>query len=111
VNEANVIRIDAEHFVRDLRECRLETLPVRMGADAKLQHAVRREPCDALLVSRHHGNAPAVVHGSAVRRLLTIDRDADSDAATVRLAVLLPHAPFRHVERGHGAPHRFRVIA
>ena len=40
---AHVLRIDAQHFVRDLGERGLQSLAVRVRADPQLQHAVGRQ--------------------------------------------------------------------
>src|SRR5690242_13715868 len=98
VNDPHAVRIDAERFVRHLRERRLETLTMRVRADANLERAVRREPRETLLVTWHHRNAPAVVNGRAVSGLLAVNRYADADSAAVRLTRLLPRAPLLEVE-------------
>ena len=97
--------------MRDLRERRLEPLAVRVRADAKLEHAVGRQARRALLVPRHHRNAPAVIDAGAVRGLLAEDREPHADAAAVRLAPPLPLAPLRNVERAHRAAQRLGVVA
>jgi hypothetical protein len=74
VHDLDPGHIDAEDFVGNLRKRGLQALAVRMHADAQFESAVRRDPRRGLLVSRHHGNAPAVVNRRSMRRLLAIDR-------------------------------------
>ena len=98
-------------FVCDLREGRLKALAVRLRADAKLQHAVGRQAREALLVSRHHGNAPAVVDRRAVGRLLAEDGEADADSPAIGLAFFLPRAHRRDVDQLRRAAHRLGIVA
>ena len=95
----------------DLRQRGFQALAVRVHADAQLQTAVGRQPRGRLLVSGHHRDAPAVIDRRAVRRLLAVDREADADPASVRLAAFLPRAHARDVDRRHRAAQRLRIVA
>ncbi len=89
VHETDAVVRNAEHGVGDLRQRRLQSLSVAVGADLQLQCTVRREAGVALLVPRHERNAPGRVHAGAVARLLGVHRKADADAAAVGLALPL----------------------
>ena len=101
MHDPDLGHIDAEDFVRDLRQRGLEALAVRMHADAQFESAVGRDPRRGLLVSRHHRNAPAIVDRRAMRRLLAIDRKSPTPMQpSVRLAPLLARPDGVDVDRG-----------
>ena len=80
-----------------------ECAPMRSSSTPS---GVRR--AQALLVPRHHRNAPAVIDRRAVRRLLAINRDADADTAAVRFTLLSgARAISRTSMRRDRAPHGF----
>ena len=85
--------------MRDLSQRRFEPLPMRMDADAQLEAAVRRHSRARLFAAGHHGDAPAGIDRRSMRRLLAIDREAETDAAPVRLAELLAGADRIGVDR------------
>ena len=97
--------------MRHLRQGRLHALPVRVDADPELEPAIGRHARRRLLVPRHHGNAPAGVDRGAVRALLAIDRKADADEASVRLAALLALANALEVDRRQRPAQRFGIVA
>src|SRR6476661_414083 len=111
MHDANSLGIDAEDLVRDLRERGLQALAVRVRADADLETAIRRQTGMTLLVPRHHRNTPAVIDARSMCRLLAVNREADTDAATIALTPLLPLAPVPEIERLDGATHGFRIVA
>ena len=111
MDEAHVRRVDAEDFIGHLCKCGLQALAVRLGTDAQFEHAIGRETRKALLVAGHHRNAPTVIHGSPVRTLLAINRDADTDFPSIGFADFLPIPPFGQIERGHRPAHRLGVVA
>ena len=92
MDQADVHRVDAEHLVGDLSERRLHPLAVAVGANAELQHAVRRQSRAGLFEPRHHRDAPTGVDRSAVGGLLAEDREPEAKAPAIRLAPLLPRA-------------------
>ena len=94
---------NAEDFMGDLGQRRFETLPMRMDPDAQFEAAVRRHSRARLLAARHHRNAPAGIDRRAMRGLLAIDREAEPDAAPVRLAFSLAGADRIGVDRLQGA--------
>src|SRR6516225_11016540 len=101
---------DAEEFMGDLGERRLQALSVRVHADPQLEPAIGREAGGRLLVPRHHWDSPAVIDRGAVRTLLAEDREPDAEPLR---SVGLRLAPADRVEpyRGNGAAQAFRVIA
>ena len=111
VHDLDLADVDAEDFVRDLRQRGLQALAVRLDADAQLKPAVGRQPRGRLLVARHHRDAPAVIDRGAVRGLLAIGRHADADQPAVGFAALLPRAHGIDVDRSDGAAQRFRIVA
>jgi hypothetical protein len=104
-------RIDAENFVRDLRQCRLHALAVRMHANPEFEPPVRCHSRGGLFVSRHHRNAPAGIDRGAVRGLFAIDGKANADQAPIGFPMALALAERCDVDCGDGAPHGFRIIA
>ena len=111
MHDVDLCDVYAEDLVCDLRKRRLETLAVRMHADAKLETTVGRDARARLLVPRHHGNAPAGIDRRAVRRLLAINRHADADQPAVGFSARLAFAYSRQVDRCDGAPQGFWIIA
>src|ERR1700744_548160 len=97
--------------MRDLCQCRLETLAVRMHADAQLESAVGRQARGRLLMTGDHRHAPARINGGAVRALLAINGKAEADQPAIRLAAFLPVPNSRQVERGDGTAQGLRIIA
>ena len=97
--------------MRDLGERRFETLPMRMDADAQLEAAVRRQTRARLFAAGHHGDAPAGIDRRPVRRLLAIDREAEPDAAPVRLAFSLGGRGPHRRRSSQGARQRLRIVA
>ena len=71
----NIGRSDAETFMRDLRQCRFQSLPDALNSGPDFQPAVGREPRKDLLIKR----APFAVGCRAVRRLFREHRDAEAD--------------------------------
>src|SRR6185369_2529176 len=111
-NQADILRIDPEHRMRDLRQRCLHALPMRVRADAQLQYAVGSEPRRALLVARYHRDAPAVVDRGSVRGLLAVDREADADSLLALLrAICLELANCGYVDHRCRAPDRLRIVA
>ena len=111
MRQPHLRHINAQHLIGDLRHCRFHALAVRVRANRQFQHAVGIEPCAALLVARHHRNAPAVIHAGAVRGLFAKNRKADADAAAVRFGGLLPGADFVETNRIARHLQHARVVA
>src|SRR6202042_2081876 len=63
------------------------------------------------LVPRHHGNAPTGVDRGAMRALLAIDRKANADEASIRLAAPLALANALEVGRIKSAAQGFGIVA
>src|ERR1700716_2910077 len=102
MDQRNLGGLDAEDFVRDLSQRRLETLAVRVNADTQFETAIRCQAGRSVLVARHHRDAPAVIDRSAVRALLAKYRKSDADAALFA-ADRLARAYRVEPDRGDGA--------
>ncbi len=111
MHQAHFRDVDAKDLMRHLRQRGLHALAVGVDADAQLQPAIGRQPRGGLLVARHHGNAPAGINRSAVRRLLAVDRKAGADQPAVGFARALAYADTGDIDGGEGAAHRFGIIA
>ena len=98
VHHANLGDINAHDLVRDLRERRFHSLPVRMHADTHFQTAVRRHAHRRLIVTGDDRKAPGGEYAGAVRGLLTVAGKTDPDSTAVRLAARLAFPPRRQIE-------------
>src|SRR5690348_8900343 len=96
--------------MRDLGEGRLETLAVRVHADAQFEAAIGCQAGRCLFVARHHWNAPTLINRGAVRALLAKYRKSDADPVLLT-ANRLARADFVEPNRGDSAAQAFRIIA
>ena len=103
--------LDPENLMRHLRQGRLHALPVGVDADPELEPAVGRHARGRLLMTRHHRNAPTGVDRGAMCALLAIDRKADADETSIRLAALLALPNALKVGRLQRPAQRFGIVA
>jgi hypothetical protein len=46
MHDFDLRNVNAENFVSDLSECCLESLPMRLDADAQFEATIGRQPCE-----------------------------------------------------------------
>src|SRR4029079_2133821 len=100
-----------QNLVRDLGEGGFVALTMRMGSDANLDVAIRRDPDIRLFVTGDDGTPPGRQHRRSVRALLDEEGQANANEPPVALGSLLAGAHFRQADGIDGAAQTLRVIA